>query len=169
MTVVQPTHEPAAAAALAALFDTEDAMPAARQPVAMFLREGTLVVLLGSTEAWAAWVIALQERHEGPVPAQAGIHVATAEGCVCGCPVMLVSGDYTPGAAATDEPLETVNSLAERLKVPHRVVAQQVSDLCKAYGPRVIVAEARGMGTTVLTVFGSKSIKATIAGMAVAS
>ena len=66
----------------------------------MYAHDGTVVVLLDSVRIWSAWVVALQDRHEGPVSAQAGIHVMTAEGCVCGCPVMLVTGDCSPSVRA---------------------------------------------------------------------
>lgn len=87
-------------AALAALFATDDAMPESEHSIAVYTHLGVAVVLLDTVAAWAAWVVALQARHEGPVSAQAGLHVTTAEGCVCGCPVMLVTGDYVPSAVA---------------------------------------------------------------------
>lgn len=93
------TQSPASPA-LAALFATDDAMPEAWHSVAVYTLGGYAVVLLDSPEAWTAWVVALQERQEGPVAAQAGLYVRTAEGCVCGCPVMLVTGDLPEALVA---------------------------------------------------------------------
>lgn len=88
----QSIHSPASRA-LAALFAADDGMPESCHAVALFDRPNIVVVLLDSAEAWAAWVVAVQELTGDHVCAQAGIHVATAEAVVCGCPVMVLRGE----------------------------------------------------------------------------
>lgn len=99
MTVTEITQSPTGLA-LAALFETDDAMPEADRSVDVYVRDGVAVVLLDTVAAWAAWVLALKARREGPVSAQASLHVTTAEGRVCGCPVILVTGDHASEVAA---------------------------------------------------------------------
>jgi hypothetical protein len=75
------------------LLSAEDGMPEAWHPVWMTPQQGAVVILLDTTAAWSAWVVAVQHRADGRVSAQASLHVSTAEAVVCGCPVMVVCGD----------------------------------------------------------------------------
>ena len=90
----QSTENPASRA-LAILFSTDDHMPDDEHADTVRSSDGTLVVLLGSRHAWAAWLLELKHL-AADVHAQASLHVATAEAVVCGCQVMLVCGDCAP-------------------------------------------------------------------------
>ncbi len=87
--------EPPIGAALSALFAADDSMSDDEHADTVRSSDGTLVVLLGSRHAWAAWLLELKHLAVD-VHAQASLHVATAEAVVCGCPVMLVCGDCPP-------------------------------------------------------------------------
>lgn len=87
----QPPERPASRA-LAILLAAEDSMSPADHADVLYTRRGGVVVILGSREAWVAWLIEVRRRGED-VRAQASEHLATAEALVCGCPVMLVCGD----------------------------------------------------------------------------
>lgn len=99
MTESQPTESPASAA-LAALFETDDAMPEGRHAAVVYTQNGTPVVLVDDLDVWAAWIVAMDAIPGVQMSAQVGRHVSLAEGCVCGCPVLLVSGDYAGQVAA---------------------------------------------------------------------
>lgn len=99
MTVPQSTQEPLSAA-LKALCKTDAEMPEALHAASVYTEHGTAVALLDDLDVWSAWIVALDALPGVCMQAQVGRHYSTAEGCVCGCPVMLVTGDYVPSAVA---------------------------------------------------------------------
>lgn len=80
--------------ALAVLMTIEDSLP--DHESVLFVRDGVVVVLVDDFTAFSTWVIAMQERHENPVAAQADVHLSTAETRVCGCPVCVLRGEFFP-------------------------------------------------------------------------
>jgi hypothetical protein len=99
MTVLQPTQSPEGPA-LAALFATDDAMPEALHATVVYTQNGTAVVLVDDLDVWAAWIVAMDSLPGVHMSAQVGRHFSLAEGCVCGCPVMLVAGDLSEAQVA---------------------------------------------------------------------
>lgn len=80
--------------ALAVLMTIEDSLPVHES--VLFVRDGVVVVLVDGFTAFAEWVVALQERHEERVSAQADVHLSTVETRVCGCPVCVLRGEFFP-------------------------------------------------------------------------
>lgn len=87
---LQSTQSPAAAA-LAALFATDDALPEAWKSAALIDRTTDVVVLLDTVEAWSAWTVLLD--HGCNYAAHVSEHLMTAQCVVAGVPVLVVKGD----------------------------------------------------------------------------
>jgi hypothetical protein len=133
------SNQSVASRALAVLLAADDSMPEAWHPVWMTPRQASVVILLDTTAAWSAWVVAVQRRADGRVSAQASLHVSTAEAVVCGCPVMVVCGDCT----------DAESGACRCLVVRHAITASEVErvrelrdsaaskDLAEFYGQRL--------------------------------
>lgn len=133
--------QPRLSLALSALFAADDAMPEGEHADTVRSSDGTLVVLLGSRHAWAAWLLELKHIAVD-VHAQASLHVATAEAVVCGCRVMLVCGDCPPDVppctcegpvrhAVTDEDKRRVEGLQAAAGVTLAAYYSQVLARCE--------------------------------------
>jgi hypothetical protein len=123
--------QPQIGAALDAMRTIGAAMAPDEYAEGLFAHSGTVVVMLGSRHAWAAWFVEVR-RIADSVHAQASLHVATAEAVVCGCPVMLVCGDCPPDVPpCTCVPGRHAVAAADRA----RVEAQQAlaSPVLEAY------------------------------------